>query len=115
MITTDDKVTELQDRTYHALPESIRGTWSLGDDSDPWGDAMSHAFALNDLACLLGLPTDPTYSPGCGLSWDDTDSWPDEMYRDDYRAGLITDDDITTAIPVFATLIHALDLLGLSY
>lgn len=110
-----DKVAELLDRTHEALPESIRGTWSCSDADDPWGDAMSHAFALNDLACLIGAPTDPTYSPGCGLSWDETESWPDEMYRDDFRAGLITADDVAAAIPVLSTLCHGLELLGLSY
>ena len=114
-MTTDDKVSALHDAAYHALPDSIRGTWSLTGDGDHWGDAMMHAFALNDLASLLGLTTDPTYTPSPCLSWEPTDSWPDDIYRDEYRDGLITGDDIEAAIKVFAVLIHGLDLLGLSY
>lgn len=114
--TTDAKVAELFDRTYHALPESIRGTWSCSGDGDPWGDAMSHAFALNDVAQLAELPTDPTYRPGCGLSWETIDDdWPSAMYADDYHAGIISDDDMATAIRVMGTLCHALEMLGLSY
>lgn len=114
MMTTDDKVSMLHEATALALPGPIKEMWALTGDGDAWGDAMMHAFALNDLASLLGLRTDPTYRPAPGLTWD-TDDWPDAQYRQDYRDGFIVAADIEAAIPVFAVLIHGLELLGLSY
>ena len=120
MTTTTDtkrKTADLIDRATELLPASIRATWSdTCDPGDPWGDAMSHAFALNDIAQLLGLATDPTYRPAMGLSWACVaEEYPSAMYADDYHAGHITADDIAAAIPVLSTLLHGLELLGLSY
>lgn len=109
-IAHDAKVVELCERAQDALPESISWVWhDCYDSYDPWGSAMTNAFALNDLAHVHGWDTDPTYHASPFGA--DTDDSHYQMYADTNP----TREDVETAIRVFSILLHGLELLGCNY
>lgn len=112
------KVIELFDRATEALPESLRGVWSLSDDAtDPMGDVMQHANAMNEIGAIVGATCDPTFSPSPygPQTLADVEDWPDAQYAELVMADVVSVDDLSTGIKVLSTLSHGLRMLGVDY
>lgn len=116
---TRDKAIALSDRVGNELAPGLASLWSLADDAyDCWGDAMQHGFAVNDLAYMLGVETDPTFHPSPYVKWEMDSSqhdWPTSEYIDCYQRGDFTAEDIAAAVKLYSTLFHGLELLGVDY